>query len=233
VGDVNQRIFVEKFAERLSGPFLEVGSKDYGTTQDLRALFAVDQEYIGVDRAEGPGVDIVVDLTQDFQSVDARLQGRRFGTIFCLSVLEHCDQPFTMAENLTRLLKPGGWLCISVPFAWQVHAYPNDYWRFTPEGVRKLFPQIQFDMRESLAATSRQNDFRPLDDELGKISFSFSKHRAGGHTLRAISAKFLKVLSRVGVLSWLTGYRHVFAPTGVLMIGRRRGRKNESVGDFE
>lgn len=233
MGDVNQRIFVEKFAERLSGPFLEVGSKDYGSTQDLRSLFAGDQEYVGVDRVEGPGVDIVADLTQDFRSVDARVQGRRFGTIFCLSVLEHCDQPFTMAENLTRLLKPDGWLCLSVPFAWQIHAYPNDYWRFTPEGVRKLFPEIQFDIEESLAATSRQNDFRPLDDDLGKISFSFSRHRAGGHPLRGVSAKFLKVLSRVGVLSWLTGYRHVFAPTGVLMIGRRRDRENESVGDFE
>ena len=222
MGDVNQRIFVEKFAERLSGPFLEVGSRDYGSTQNLRSLFAADHEYVGVDMEEGPGVDVVADLTEDFQSVDARLQGRRFGTIFCLSVLEHCDQPFTMAENLTLLLKPGGWLCISVPFAWQIHAYPNDYWRFTPEGVRKLFPRIQFDMEESLAATSRQNDFRQLDDELGKISFSFGKHRAGGHTLRGISAKMLKVLARFGVLSWLTGYRHLFAPTGVLMIGMRK-----------
>lgn len=233
MGDVNQRIFVEKFAERLSGPFLEVGSKDYGTTQDLRSLFAGRDEYIGVDMEDGPRVDIVLDLTADFDQLDATFGGRRFGTIFCLSVLEHCGHPFKMAENMTLLLKPNGCICISVPFAWQIHGYPSDYWRFTPEGVRKLFPDIQFDMGQSLAVTSRQNDFRQLDDELGKISFSFSKHRASGHPLRGISAKSLKILSRVGVLRWLTGYRHVFAPTGILMIGRRRSRENESVGDFE
>ena len=125
-----------------------------------------------------------------------------------------------MADNLTQLLKPNGHICIYVPFAWQIHGYPNDYWRFTPEGIRKLFTGIKFDMEKSLAATSRQNDFHELDDELGKISFSFSKHHNSGHTLWGISAKFLKILSRAGVLRWLTGYRHVFAPTSIIMVGR-------------
>jgi hypothetical protein len=220
VGDINQFIFIRERAGQFSGPFLEVGSKDYGTTQDLRSLFHARDEYVGIDMEDGPGVDTVLDLTADFNQIDTKLGNRRFGSIFCLSVLEHCEHPFKMADNLTLLLKPNGQICISVPFAWQIHGYPNDYWRFTPEGVKKLFPRIQFDMGQSLAATSRQNDFRNLDDELGKISFSFSKHRAKGHILRGISAKFLKIFSRVGVLSWLTDYRHVFAPTGVLMIGK-------------
>jgi len=168
----------------------------------------------------GPEVDVVLDLTEDFGQIDLRLCGQRFGTIFCLSVLEHCEQPFKMAENFTLLLEPKGQICISAPFSSKIHGYPNDYWRFTPEGIKKLFPRIKFDMVQSLAATSKLNDFRELNDELGKISFSFIKHRASGHILRGISAKFLKALSRVGILSWLTGYRHVFAPTGVLMIGK-------------
>lgn len=220
MGDINQFTYIRDRADQFSGPFLEVGSKDYGTTQDLRSLFTEKDQYIGVDMENGPGVDVVVDLTVDFEQIDEKLGHKRFGTIFCLSVLEHCNQPFKMADHLTSLLKPDGQICLSVPFAWQIHGYPNDYWRFTPEGVKKLFPRIQFDMTQSLAATSRKNDFRSLDDDLGKISFSFSKHKARGHLLRGISAKFLKTLSRTGVLRWLVGYRHVFAPTGVLMIGR-------------
>ena len=223
MGDINQHIFIRERIENFSGPFLEVGSKDYGTTQDLRSLFAAGDEYIGVDMENGPGVDIVIDLTGDFKYVDAKLGNRRFGTIFCLSVMEHCENPFKMAINLTLLLKPGGILCIGVPFSWQIHGYPNDYWRFTPEGIKKLFPRIKFDMEQSLAATSKQYDFCTIDDDLGKISFSFSKHRKGGHTMRGISAKILKILSRVGILHWLTGYRHVFAPTGILMFGRLEG----------
>lgn len=220
MGDINQLIFIREHAGIFNGPFLEVGSKDYGTTQDLRALFAERDEYIGADMEDGPGVDAVLDFTADFEQIDTRLGSRRFGTIFCLSVLEHCEDPFKMAGNLTSLLKPNGCICICVPFAWQIHGYPNDYWRFTPEGMKKLFSRIQFDMKQSLVATSRQNDFYEIDDELGKISFSFSKHHNRGHTLWGISAKFLKILSRAGVLRWLTGYRHVFAPTSIIMVGR-------------
>ena len=220
MGDINQLIFIRERAGQFAGPFLEVGSKDYGTTQDLRSLFLAKEEYIGVDMEDGPGVEIVLDLTSDFDMIDSKVGNRRFGTIFCLSVMEHCEHPFKMAENLTSLLKPNGQICLYVPFAWQIHGYPNDFWRFTPEGVRQLFAGIKFDIEKSLAATSRQNEFRELDDDLGKISFSFSKHRASGHILRGISAKFLKALSQVGILRWLTGYRHVFAPTGIFMIGK-------------
>ena len=220
MGDRNQLIFIRRYADQLDGPFLEVGSKDYGSTQDLRNLFADRDKYIGVDMEDGPGVDIVLDFTRDFEKLDSNLYGQRFGTIFCLSVLEHCEQPFKMAENLTLLLKPKGQIVISAPFSWKIHAYPNDYWRFTPEGIKKLFPKIEFSEALGSAATSRINEFQKLNDEFGRISFSFNKHHRNGHILRGISAKFLKILSRLGILSWLTGYRYVHAPTNILMIGR-------------
>jgi hypothetical protein len=220
MGDINQLAFIKKHADKFSGPFLEVGSKDYGTTQDLRSLFISKGEYTGLDMEAGSGVDIVMDLTSDFGQVDTKLGKKRFGAIFCLSVLEHCDNPFKMAKNLTALLKPGGMICIGVPFSWQIHGYPNDYWRFTPEGIKKLFPSIKFDMEKSTAATSKVNEFHDIDDDLGKISFSFSKHKRNGHLMRGVSAKFLKMLSKLGIFAWLTGYRHLFAPTGFLMIGR-------------
>ena len=220
MGDINQLTFIKEHISTFSGPFLEVGSKDYGTTQDLRSLFKSKGEYIGLDMEAGTGVDVVLDLTKDFKQVDTALGNIRFGAIFCFSVLEHCDNPFKMAENLTLLLKPGGMVCIGVPFSWQIHGYPNDYWRFTPEGLKKLFPSIKFDMSKSTAATSNVNDFHIIDDDLGKISFSYSKHKKSGHTMRGVSAKFLKMLSKIGIFSWLTGYRHLFAPTGFIMIGK-------------
>ena len=107
MGDINQFTFVGKFVNELKAPFLEVGSKDYGSTQNFRPLFAGKGEYVGVDMEDGPGVDVVLDLTDEFQKVDAKLSGKRFSTVICLSVLEHCDQPFKIAENLMRLMKPG------------------------------------------------------------------------------------------------------------------------------
>jgi hypothetical protein len=221
MGDVNQLLFVERHARDLHGPYLEVGARDYGSTQDLRAVLAGEGEYVRVDMQAGPRVDVVVDLTEAFPEVEGKLDGRRFGTAFCLSVLEHCEKPFAMAENLTRLLEPGGKVVVSVPFAWRFHGYPSDYWRFTHEGVKRLFPRLAFDPKTSVWATSRKNDFRPVDEQLGKIPFASRPHWREGHLLRGITAKSLRALAALGMLRWLAGYRYVLAPTNVMMIGTR------------
>ena len=219
MGDENQLLFVQEHQQDFAGPYLEVGSRDYGTTQDLRKLFADRDKYTGADMQAGTGVDAVLDFTRDFEEINEKLGGIRFGTIFCLSVLEHCEQPFKMAENLTALMKPKGRVCLSVPFSWKIHAYPSDYWRFTPEGVKKLFPKFNFDLSDIVGATSRPNDFHANSAEIGKISFSSTTHLKNGHLLRGISTKILRGFGKIGILRWLSGYRYVLAPTCILMIG--------------
>ena len=220
MGDKNQLIYVQKYAGQLNAPYLEIGSRNYGTTQDLRPLFAGRGKYVGVDMENGPGVDVVLDLTEDFERIDAKLNGERFATIFCFSVLEHCENPFRMADNITSLLCEGGQLCVGVPFSWKIHAYPNDYWRFTPEGVKRLFPKLEFSPGSSFAATSREGELQTLSDDLGKISFSFGKYRKQGQIVRGIFAGLLKLFARLRLLGRLGAYRHVFAPTNILILGR-------------
>jgi SAM-dependent methyltransferase len=95
----------------------------------------------GVDLEAGPGVDIVADLEEP---VALGL----FAHIDCVSVLEHSRRPWLLAANLERLLQPGGTLFVEAPFVWRIHSYPSDYWRFTVEGVRLLFPHIVWDRLE-------------------------------------------------------------------------------------
>jgi len=233
MGDVNQLLYVSRQASELQGPFLEAGSRDYGSTQDLRSLFTGPVDYIGVDIETGDGVDQTLDLTRDFVEIDKELEHRRFGTIFCLSVLEHCKNPFKMAENLTCLLKDGGKIIISVPFSWEIHAYPDDYWRFTPAGVRLLFPQIEFDNKRCVISTSRSGELSDINDDVGRISFSASRYRQQGRFPRWISAFLLKSLSRIGVFRWLAGYAYVMSPTNIIMIGTRRYSKVSSEKDAD
>jgi SAM-dependent methyltransferase len=219
MGDTNQYQLVLKHKDRLSGPFLEVGSRDYGETQDLRAFFP-GETYIGVDLSDGKGVDTTVDLTQPFEAIDEQLGQQRFGTIFSFSVMEHCDNPFLMAENMERLLKPGGRIVLSVPFAWKFHGYPSDYWRFTREGVKKLFPRIDWDESGvNLWHTPKQDDFRILDESLGMVQLSGKYYREHGKLLRGIAADFLKVVRSLGLFRWLLGYRYLMLPTMIDMVG--------------
>jgi SAM-dependent methyltransferase len=220
MGDVNQLAFVAARKEALAAPFLEVGSRDYGSTPDLAALFP-GRRYVRVDATAGQRVDVVLDLTAPFEVVDAALGGARFGTIFCLSVLEHCADPFQMARNLEALLAPGGRVVVSVPFAWQFHGYPSDYWRFTHEGVGRLFPGLVFDDPGDGWTGPGRAAPRPFDADVGQVGLTGGWHRKRGRPLRALSAGALRLLARLGPLRWLAGNRYVLAPTMIHRVGRR------------
>ena len=115
---------------------LVVGAKCYGSKPDRRKLYA---QAIGVDLFDGEGVDLVHDLEAPLpESVG------KFDFVDCVSTLEHVRRPWVLAENIERALEPGGSLLISVPFAWRVHAYPNDLWRMTTEALPVLFPSIEW-----------------------------------------------------------------------------------------
>lgn len=119
------------------GRTLIVGAKVYGTKEDRRARFP---KVVGVDMEAGPGVDRVLDLEEPLPD-----DLGRFTHVECMSVLEHSRRPWLLAENLVRLLVPGGTLFVTVPFVWRFHGYPTDYFRFTADGVRALFSGIRWE----------------------------------------------------------------------------------------
>jgi SAM-dependent methyltransferase len=220
MGDWNQIDFVRRHRDRFDGPVLEIGSRDYGSTPNIRPLFP-DTDYVGIDMLDGPGVDLTLDLTLDFEEIDEALGRRRFGAIFCLSVLEHCQNPWAMCQNIARLLKPGGAMYLSVPWAWEFHGYPSDYWRFTPEGVRVLFPDLSFPAELSRLHTPIDGDELPIDDDLGAIRFSTRTALDGGHPLRVVSIGILRAIKSIGLFRWLLRHRYVMPPLMVDMVGLR------------
>jgi len=139
VGDVNQKIFLKKHVPKITGPILEVGSKDYGNTSTFRGMYK-DNEYTGIDIEEGENVDRIVDLTRGIGD----LQKEHFELIICCSVLEHVNKPWLMAENIISLMAKGGYLYVSVPWVWKYHLYPEDYFRISWKGVEMLFPSLKW-----------------------------------------------------------------------------------------
>lgn len=65
--------------------------------------------------------------------------GDGFVTITCLSVLEHVPSTWKVANNLQRLLQPGGSLFLAFPFAFRIHEHPVDCFRFTPTPIEHPF----------------------------------------------------------------------------------------------
>ncbi len=73
--------------------------------------------------------------------------------IICMAVLEHVENPFKAAEEMYRVLKPGGYCFIYVPFLYYYHAevgYYADYWRFTHESIGLLFKNFSVIEKQSV-----------------------------------------------------------------------------------
>lgn len=158
MGDINQTIYLQKFLPAVDGPVLEIGSKDYGNTSSFRNVYT-QNEYVGIDMEDGKNVDHVVDLVAGV----GPLKERHFGLAICCSVLEHVTRPWVMAENITRLIRPGGVLYMSVPWVWRYHPYPDDYYRFSFKGIKELFPGFAWD--QIYYSSTVPGEFFPLTEE--------------------------------------------------------------------
>jgi SAM-dependent methyltransferase len=114
-------------------PVVEFGSLqvEEGQPNDVRPLFS-GKSFTGTDFRSGPGVDRVEDL-RSLTYADGEI-----GSALCLDTLEHCADPLTACKEMHRVLRDGGVCVITSVMLIGVHAHPNDYFRFTPEGFRSL-----------------------------------------------------------------------------------------------
>jgi SAM-dependent methyltransferase len=78
----------------------------------------------------------------DIQSLTA-YAAQSYDIVVVDNILEHVADPQKAVAEILRILKTDG-ICICLtPFLIKIHGYPNDYWRFTGTGLRKLFQNFR------------------------------------------------------------------------------------------
>jgi SAM-dependent methyltransferase len=127
--------FERAYVRPRAGRTLIAGARVYEGREDRRALY---EHAEGWDALPGAGVDRVIDMETDVP------MGEQFAHVECISVLEHARRPWLLAQNIEQVLRVGGTLHVTVPFVWRVHAYPDDFWRFTASGLCALFSCIEW-----------------------------------------------------------------------------------------
>lgn len=94
-----------------------------------------------------------------------------YDAIMSVSVMEHVAEPWKAAQHMARILKPGGIVFHSAPFAYFYHGAPADFWRYTPDGFAVLFPTFKPIMAEFYGAGRRRDNrgsaFNPVDRDGG------------------------------------------------------------------
>ena len=130
------RVLVQTFVTIFQGrePIFEIGShqlREGGNPyQDLRPFFP-GKKYIGSDFAPGPGVDCVTDATK------LGIKQGSLGTAVMVSTIEHIFRVFDAFEQVEAALSEQGSLIVTSHMDCGIHAYPSDYWRFTPEAFAR------------------------------------------------------------------------------------------------
>lgn len=133
---------------------------DYGGTdtiggQIVKKMLALDNPTVKEGKKK-KGINILVDGTPktvvpayyvlDYDNgVDLMkpITGKKFDAGICMDLLEHTENPFTIAENIRNSLNKGALLFVTVPWVWELHYYPKDYWRFAPQGLQQLFSKME------------------------------------------------------------------------------------------
>lgn len=134
------REFIGYAGKYISGKMLDLGAGRGKYKNELKKNAA---EYVAFDMVEGDNIDVVGDA-ENLPFAD-----ETFNTIVCTQVLEHVARPWLVASQISRVLKVGGICVITAPFINPFHSDPNDYYRYTPEGLKSLLPKEEFEIIES------------------------------------------------------------------------------------
>tara|TARA_B100000989_G_scaffold254225_1_gene202856 strand:+ start:729 stop:1451 length:723 start_codon:yes stop_codon:yes gene_type:complete len=139
---------IETLASNINGKTLDIGcgAKQYEN------IFKKTSDYIGIE--------IETDLQKERNIADYYYDGKKipfrdesFDSILTFQVFEHIFEPKEFLSEITRVLKPGGHVLITVPFIWDEHEKPYDFGRYSSFGIKYLFEKNNFKILEYKKST--------------------------------------------------------------------------------
>jgi SAM-dependent methyltransferase len=150
--------FVSAHRGLLKGEVLDVGCGE----MPFRHLVAPGAAYTGIDvpAAGSFGMQRHAEVIE-FDGTTIPFADNSFDAILCTEVLEHAVQPEALVAEMRRVLKPGGALVLTVPFAARVHHVPYDFHRFTRFRLEALFAGFT-----GVAIAERGNDLAVIANKI-------------------------------------------------------------------
>lgn len=147
-----------------------------------------------------------------------------FDTIILSDVLEHIFNPMQLWAEISRTLKPGGKILVSVPFLYWIHEAPHDYYRYTEFALRRAAQE------NNLRIVSIQPLGGAVDvlaDLIGKVTAGLPLRGLGvGNLVQRMAFWFGK--TRPGARLRLTSAKVL--PLGYFVVAERLPRSDLEIG---
>lgn len=124
---------------------------------------------LNLDISWYPNIDIIADA-HSLPFKNESLDG-----IIIKNVFEHLRDPATVRDQLQRVVKKGGRIYAKIPFLQPFHAVPDDYQRFTINGIKEFFKE--FKVLEEGIAVGPSSALAWFLQEYWGILFSFNTNR--------------------------------------------------------
>jgi SAM-dependent methyltransferase len=95
----------------------------------------LDPRMVNVDLVPTPAAAVLAD------TLALPFMAGSFSLVVSQETVEHVADPFRAVREMARVLAPGGTLYLQAPFVIGYHPGPEDYWRFSRTGMRRLLEQ--------------------------------------------------------------------------------------------
>lgn len=123
---------------RVTGTVVDVGCG----VQPFRALFRPDVTYVGIDREETKSeFNGAASDTLYYSGERWPIDDHFADFVLCTETFEHVLDPRPFLAEMVRVLKPGGRMLMTMPFAGRWHFIPHDYWRPTPSALAHVLTE--------------------------------------------------------------------------------------------
>jgi len=142
----NMKLFYKEYLKD-GDIILDIGSKKYHGHQSYKDILPTDIKditYNGLDIEPGLNVDIVTDQNYKWDindnSYDIVISGQTF---------EHTEFFWLTFQEMARVTRKNGYICVIAPSRGKIHRYPVDCWRFHPDGMVALAKYVNITLINS------------------------------------------------------------------------------------
>lgn len=144
IADIQASVYQRIINDYAKNHLLDLGCGNvplYGVYKDkVKSVTCIDWGNSVLDLSH---IDLEADLNQRLE-----VSSSSFDTVLLTDVLEHIEKPDLLFSEISRILKSGGYLLLTVPFFYPIHGEPYDFHRYTEYKLKSMCDENSLEIIE-------------------------------------------------------------------------------------